>query len=713
MAILAKIQKSSGLIVGMIGLALFAFIIMDLISNSSSLFRPSTEYVGKVNGEKIPTDEFRERLQAVQQQYGSRMSSSRVLKEVWDQFVREKLMESQYKKAGITVPDVRVYDRLKNDPGIRRMFTNEQGIFDENAFLNYLDELNAMDKNDENYRAWKNYINSLRQMEGEQIYANLVKAAMVPTVKEGAWEYHKENDRATFDFVIAPYELIPDSAVTVTPEDVKKYIARHEDLYKVDESKDILYVKFVNEPSPADYAETEAALKELIADRVVFNAQTGTTDTLKGFASLGPEEVEAFLKQHSDEMIPLQWYRAEDLPVVIRDSVLALEPGGVYGPVRDPGKFTIYKVVDKWTNIPAKAKASHILISYEGVQGINAARSKEEARRLADSLLQVIKRNPAKFEELARQYSDDKVSGARGGDLGEFTVREMIEPFADYVFHARKGDIGIVETPLGYHIVRIDDLSPERTDAVKLAMLVRHVEPGEATLDSIYTLAAEYYAAARKAGDLNEVKEPVYRKPLPVKKIKRYESMLPGLGDQPAIVRWLYEPKTKVGDIRRFETEDGYVIVQYTNETPEGLMPVEEAMVLVEPILRKKKKFDMLKDKMKGNTLEEIAANCGGQKGHAEDVTLANPVIPAFGKEPKVVAVAFIVPEGQISKPVEGNAGAYVVKPLKVERAAELENYYNYIAELERRQQADLMNRIIAALKEKAKIKDNRAALGY
>jgi len=714
MAILGKIQKSSGLLIGMIGLAMFAFIIMDLLQNSSSFFRPSPEYVGKVNGEKIPTNEFRERMQALQQQYGPQVSSHQIMKMTWDQFVREKLLEDQYKKAGIIVPSERVYERMKNDPGIRQMFTNEQGIFDENAFLNYLDEINATkDQNSEAYRLWRDYQNSLKQIEGENIYRALVKGAINPTMKEAAWEYHKENDKVTFDFVVAPYSSIPDSTIQITEKDVKDYIARHADLYKVDASKDILYVRFENKPAERDYKEAADELKSLLEDKEVFDEATGQTVVQKGFRNIGADEIDEFLRTYSDEYKPVLWRLSQDLPLNIRDSIMNLPVGGVYGPVRVPGKLTMYKVVDRRENVPVKAKASHILIPYQGAWGANTTLTEEEARQKADSLLAVIKRNPAKFEELARQYSQDPGSAARGGDLGEFAYGTMVEPFNDFVFGGKKGDLGIVKTRFGYHIVRIDDLSKEKDTAVKLAELVRHVVPGEQTLDSIYTAAAEYYAAAKQAGDLNKVDKQYYKKPMPIKKIKRYEVNLPGLGEQPAIVSWLYDKKTKKGDIRRFETTDGYIIVQYTDETPEGLMPVSEAMVLVKPMLLKEKKFELLKEKMKGNTLDEIAKNSNGQKGTATDVTLASPMIPSIGNEPKVVAVAFIVPEGELSKPVEGNFGAFVVKPVKKTKAADLENYYSYLAQLEQKEQAALMERIIQALKDQAEIKDNRVILGY
>ncbi len=714
MAILGKIQRSSGALILVIGLAMFAFIIMDLLKNSSTLFRPSTEYVGKVNGEKILTTEFNERVKALQDQYGPNVSPAQVRKQVWESFVNEKLMENQYHKSGITVPVDRIYDRMKNDPGIRRMFTNQQGIFDENAFMNYLDEINAAkDINNPDYKAWKNYQDNLKKAEAQRIYASLIKGAINPTIKEGAWEYHKENDKVTFDFVVAPYSIIPDTSITITENDVKEYISKHPDMYKVKESKDIAYVKFEYKPSESDYAATKRQLEELLKDREVFDEEKNAKVIEKGFASIGPDQVEEFIKKHSDKVTPVRWILADALPLNIKDTILKLPKDSVYGPVRSPGRFIVYKVVDKKTAVPKKAKASHILISYKGALRSTSELTEEQAKQKADSILNIVKRNPGKFAELAEKFSNDPGSARKGGDLGEFSFGTMVDEFNDFVFSGKKGDIGLVKTPFGYHIIKIDDLSDEKESAVKLAELIREVEPSEATIDSIYTVAIQYYTAAKKAGDLDKVEEDKFVKPMPIKKIRRFETNLPGLGDQPAIVSWLYNKKTKIGDIKRFEVNDGEVIVQVTGETPEGLMPVSEAMVLVKPILLKKKKYEILKEKMKGQTLDEIAKNCGGQKGKAENLSLSSPLIPSLGKEPKVVAVAFITPQGKISKPIEGNYGAYVVKPLEVKRAADIENYYNYIVRLEQKEEAGLINKIMEALKKQADVEDNRAVLGY
>ena len=713
MAILGKIQKSSGTLIIIIGLALFAFVIQGLIKNSSSLFRPSREYVGKVNGKKIPTREFQTYIANLQKRYGPSVSSNMLMRQAWDYFVNQKLLEDEFNKAGIQIAPDRVFDQIKNTPSIRKLFTTPQGVFDENQLIDYIEKINeSKDINSREYQNWIQFQKGIKEAEGQKIFNYLVKGAINPTIKEGQWAYKKEADKVSFDFVTVPYSSIPDSVVKVTEKDIKDYIAARPELYKTKESRDMIFVKFENKPSRADFETIRRKLEELKADQIVFNAKTNQNDTIPGFAHT--PDAEAFVKKYSDRYRPVIWYTASDLPKDVADTLLKLPKGAVFGPYLRKNAFYLYKVVDKKENIPATAEASHILISYKGTGVPGITRSEEDARKLADSLLAVVKKNPTKFADLAQKYSDDKASGMKGGSLGSFSYGRMVEPFNDFVFSHKKGDIGLVKTRYGYHIIKIDNLDNKHTTtAIKLAEINKEVEPSETTLDSIYSIVADFTMKALKDKDLEKTAKKEHRNTFPVKKIFRYESHLPGLGDQPAIVRWLYNRKTKIGDIKRFETPDGYVVAQYTGRTPAGLMPVEEAAVLVKPKILDHKKFLYIRQKMKGKTLDEIAKNSGGQKGHVDDVSLDVPMIPGMGREPEVVAVAFVTPIGKISAPVEGNYGAFVVSPTKKTPGPKLESYLPYMEKEKQRETASLFMRLLEALKKKAHIKDNRFVLGY
>jgi peptidyl-prolyl cis-trans isomerase D len=103
-----------------------------------------------------------------------------------------------------------------------------------------------------------------------------------------------------------------------------------------------------------------------------------------------------------------------------------------------------------------------------------------------------------------------------------------------------------------------------------------------------------------------------------------------------------------------------------------------------------------------------MAKNAGAKVGLATGVTLKNPVIPGFGKEPKVVAKAFSLEPESFSKPIEGNIGVYVIKTLKVKVAADIKNYTPYVEKLKKEREAGINQKIVEALKKKTEIDDKR-----
>ncbi len=104
-------------------------------------------------------------------------------------------------------------------------------------------------------------------------------------------------------------------------------------------------------------------------------------------------------------------------------------------------------------------RASHILISTGG----SSDEEKAKAKAKADEILAEVKKNPAKFAELAKKHSQDPGSGANGGDLGFFGRGMMVKPFEDTVFSQKEGEIsGLVQSEFGYHIIKLTGIKPAK-----------------------------------------------------------------------------------------------------------------------------------------------------------------------------------------------------------------------------------------------------------
>jgi peptidyl-prolyl cis-trans isomerase D len=105
--------------------------------------------------------------------------------------------------------------------------------------------------------------------------------------------------------------------------------------------------------------------------------------------------------------------------------------------------------------------AAHILIP---VKPDASAADKAAAKKLADEVHAKVKAAPARFADLAKEFSKDPGSAAQGGDLGQFARGAMVKPFDDAVFAAKAGDLlAPVQTDFGWHIIKVTAVRPART----------------------------------------------------------------------------------------------------------------------------------------------------------------------------------------------------------------------------------------------------------
>src|SRR5699024_4884923 len=335
-------------------------------------------------------------------------------------------------------------------------------------------------------------------------------------------------------------------------------------------------------------------------------------------------------------------------------------------------------------------------------------RTKEEAKTLADSLQNVVQANRSKFEELAAEFSSDNANKDKGGDLDYFTINTMVKPFNDFAFENETGTIGVVETDFGYHIVSIDD-QKNRAKALRLANIIQPIEPSEETIQENFSLATKFEVEARDKDFESAVKE--FDLDLKTaKNLNIMESNISGLGENRNIVSWAFEKNTKVGDFQRFDLVDGYVYIQVAAKNERGLMPVSDASAKVTPILRNKKKAEIIRNSISAKTLEDFASNKGLEIETASVITRSNPRLPEAGREPKVVGTAFGLDQGQVSGLIDGNSGVFMLEVTAKNPADAIDNYSRYVNKLNtENQKINMEDKVFNTLKSKAKIEDNRA----
>ena len=225
----------------------------------------------------------------------------------------------------------------------------------------------------------------------------------------------------------------------------------------------------------------------------------------------------------------------------------------------------------------------------------------------------------------------------------------------------------------------------------------------------MFSESAKFEEAARV--DFAKAAEDRGLTPKPVNRIGRMDANIPGIGNNRTIVNWAFSDEANVGDIKRFDVNDSYVIARLTRKsTKKALMSVSEASATVTPILRKEKKAKMIREGISGTTLQEVATSQNVTVKTANALTRMSPTIAGAGTEPLVVGIAFGTATGESTGLIDGDSGVFKVRVLSIEKAPDMENYAPYVNQLKSAVNANTVNKnIYDALKAAADIEDNRA----
>ncbi len=692
MAILSDIRKRPIFLVIIIGLALFAFVLSDILTKNSG---PSRKNIGEINGESITPQEFAKYVDAQKNRGGSTMQT---VNQVWNQLVREKLYDKQIEDAGIVVGEKDLWDAIvniyKNSPN----FQNEAGLFDENKLKEYIATLK------DNPAAWQNWeanLENIKKSVKQSTYNNLISAGLTASLKDGEREYYENNKKHNVKFAYQPYSSVKEDEAKVTDEEIKTYIKAHPNQFKAEPTTEVEFVKFDVKPSNTDIKAVKDEVTKLINDHEEYSENIKQNIKVNGFKNI--KDNEAFVNEYSDIAYSDKPYFKEDLEEKTYDTLSKLPNNFVYGPIKEGDYFKLYKKI-KDEDVKS-VKASHILVSYKGAQSAKPTitRTKEEAKTEAEKLLKKV--NAKNFADMAKEFSDGP-SGAKGGSLGDFGRKgRFVKDFDEFIFSNPKGKIGLVETPFGFHIIKVDDVKTDK--ALKLAIIARKIDPSTKTESEIYqkaeTLASEI-ENGKKLEDLAKAGNYTVKKS---NNITELSETINGLGNQRDIVKWTFDKDTKVGNVKRFDLNDGnYAVVILKGRYDKGLSSIANARPKIEPILKKEKKAAIIRKKISGNSLEEMAKSIGRPISTADEVSIINPNFKVGGNDETVAAALLNTKEGDVEI-IDGKNGVFIIKVVKVIEPFDVKKYSTFSNNITQKLKSKT-NKVFDALKEKAEIEDNR-----
>lgn len=655
MAILGQIRSKPWLLMGVIALALLAFLVNP--DSIDKVFGKNPDVLGKVNGEKITREEFNDQLFVLQQQAEQQGQPKNGLEEqAWQLLVQSKLIKQQFEKMGFEMTDDLFWNQIQYD----QMFAQNQQLFDEKGNFK-LQELKKeveglQNMNPEAYNQWLKTRKTIEyRIMARQVFANI--SSGITTGKKEAEELMKQRDQlADIDFVKIDYaSYIQKNKIKVTTEDLSNYINQHPVMFKTEPSRNLGIVYFPSQPSAAD----EAAVQKEITK--IFSGGTDTSGGKENFQNTTNDSM--FVMANSDIPFNNQYVQANQMPQALQGKIETAAIGQIFGPYKEQNLYVLSKLVDKKPSDSTLSK--HILIAYKGAERSTATRTKEEAKKIADSLLAAIKGNPAKFAE-GLKLSDEPNAVERNGSVGWTTPQSQFAPgYLNFLATNGKGATGLAETQFGYHIINVED-KKAGTMGYKIAHVVKEIKPSEATEADVDKKARRFIQQiqGKSFNDFVNIAKKSNYQYSNAKTAKRFDGQLQGLGTDKdgEIIAWAFDKDREKGDTEFFTVDGtGDKIVVYLNGKQEkGLADPESVRDQIETVVQNKLAAKQISEKIgKAGSLDQVAKMFATTKQSAQ-VNILNPSV-AGAMEPKVAGAAFGIAKGKVSNPIEGGTGVYVL----------------------------------------------------
>lgn len=698
-------EKGAAIIIAVIALSLIGFLLMDAKQGGNNAQSRGTK-IGSVNGETITDADFKAKVdqqiaQQTQQtqQKPDAAQEAQIRNNLWEQEATIMAIYSETKKLGIQFTSKEFNSIINSDAQDNPLM--QQGAADPTTGSLDRSKLKEMIKSIKTSKGdqREQIVNQLVEPQKQQSIINKYMGLMNASGYYAKWMADRDKKEATefanISVAAIPYNIVSDSAIKVTDEDIAKYVAANSSLFKQEAGRKISFTTFSQNPSATDSAAIKAEMEKI---KESFATDNNPAQFVAKNASMIP---------YDSSFIPKSRFAQAQIQI---DSFLKVPQGSVYGPTVNQGSYFLAKVLGT-KSIPDSAKARHILIATQDQQSGQQIRTDEDAKKLADSVLTLVK-NGANFAALVTQYSSDGGSKEKGGDLGTFAYGQMVPEFNEFCFTKPAGAKEVVKTQFGYHI--IEALGTKgNAPAYKVAIVARPIDASSATI------SGATQAATLASGEKSATKFDAYLKAKGLTKIsvpdviKENDGSVGRLSDARQLVRWAFEAKE--GDVSEvFNIGNEFVVAVLDKVYKEGTQDVATARPAAEAAVKNEKKAAIIKTKIGATpTLESAAAAYNMQVqtlGADSSITLASAFITGIGQEPKLLGASFNkANQSKVSAPITGKTGVFV---LKVNGYA-AKSYtgadeVTVAKDKARTMSQQLSGKWYEALKKKAKIVDNR-----
>ena len=696
MATLQNIRNKSGLLLAVIGVAMLAFILGDFLKSTNSGGANNVK-VGEILGNDILIQTFQKKVDAGienwknqnQQSDLTQTTIAQIRDQVWNQYVRELVMDKEFEALGIDVSDDEWIDQISG-PNVHSQVRDiplfkdpKTGVFDGNRAIQYLQGVDQ-DETGEARNRWVGFQESLIGLIKNSKYNSIVGNSMYTTSEEAKTQAKSNTKDVTFDYVKIPFTTINGSEFEPTDNELDKYYSNHKNEYEQEASKDVDFVVFSVVPSLEDDLKTKAEITELATD----------------FESY--DNYELMVRRNSDNLNSQFIYTTFD---ELQDSnfkgLFNAKKGTVTAPyLISSGTYRIAKLVEVEFR-PDSVDARHILIKQSETMSLDSVNKKIDAIKLAVE-------SGTDFALLAKQTSEDQGSAIKGGDLGWFSEGEMVVDFNEACFSSKKGDLSVVETQFGVHIIEVTKTS-RSVKKVKIAYIDREVEPSTETFNSYEYQAVQFLDNIVNEGihfDTLIAKNNLVKRS--DKRVTTNKQNIAALPNSREMVRWMYAAEVNsVSEV--FQFDNSYVVAIITKEYSKGPSELDEIKEQIMSLVIKEKKALKISKDIKGDDLASIANTYSTNVVNGTKVRFSDLSIEGIGYEPELIGGIFANKQGITSLPLVGRNAVYVVQITNINEVASNDQDLSLQRNSMNKQAASYANNAsFNALKEAANVKDNR-----
>lgn len=708
MALIGQIRKNSWLLVVTIGLALAAFILMDMSAGDQSLFGGNRNAAGSINGEKIDWMEFNKAENILYRNSSGDVFQRR--KSLWDNMVNNKLVEGEAEAMGLGVGKQELLD-LQFSPDQRKLSPIiVQGYSDPTTRQVNYTELNNIKQAIETDGITNPDFKTRWHYQEQQIVSSALQSKLENLMKKSVYTpnwmaemmHTNNNQKVDFEYVKIPFDNVDDGQAALTDADYTAFLNENQSQYRQEEeTRKVDYVVFKAEPSAEDEAN-------ILAD---------ATDLAQKFANLATDNTltdTAFVESNYGVM-GSTFEKKDFFSNVYADTLFNVEPGTVVGPFKDKNSFVVLKVMERKI-VPDSVRSRHILMNTPSQASFNTL----------DSLKNLIEAGTHRFDSLAVKFSQGP-SASKGGDLGFAAPGQMVPQFNDLIFHTgKKGDLNIIQTQFGLHLVEVLDYKYiNNEEGVRVAMLSQNIIPSEETISQLNNRVLEFVSNNRTVTDMiNAVEADPALTVETSPSLTRNDYILGSLGSGQTsrdIIKWAFD-NASIGEVSSqvyiYQNDvdfydEKFVVAGLRSIQPAGMPDVAYIKDDITQLVQNWKKGQVIQAQIKGKDLSDISSVYGNATVEtASGVNFSATSVPNIGFEPKVVASAFATADGQASEPVVGRTGVFMVKPTNKTTVAAASN----LPDVRRSTSATMRNRVnsrlmVEGLKKNADIEDNRSAI--